>query len=293
MLTSLIIAMITGAGGALVSGEVALVAEGFQFTEGPVWLPGGMLIFSDIPADRIYGADKTVFREPSGQSNGLTLDRAGRLIAAEHRNRRISRTEADGTVTVAADRYEGKRFNSPNAVVVRSEGMIFFTDPPYGLEGGLGGPNADLDFSGVFAVSPKGEVRLLARDFKKPNGLAFSPDEKTLYIADTEGEHIRAFDVSADGTLSNGRVFCEIPHPDGMKVDAQGNVWSTAGDGVRAISPEGKLIETIKFPAIPSNCAFGDTDYKTLYVTARQGLYKVRLNVAGIPPQGAPARKLP
>lgn len=293
MLATLIVAMIAGAGGPLVSGEVALVSEGFQFTEGPVWLPDGTLIFSDIPADRIYREDKTVFREPSGQSNGLTLDRAGRLIAAEHQNRRISRTEPDGTVTVVADRYEGKRFNSPNDVVVRSDGTIFFTDPPYGLDGGLGGPNADLDFSGVFAVSPKGEVRLLARDFIKPNGLAFSPDEKTLYIADTEGEHIRAFDVAADGTLSNGRVFCEIPHPDGMKVDAQGNVWSTAGDGVRAIGPAGILIETIKVPAVPSNCAFGDADYKTLFVTARQGVYKVRLTGTGIPPQGVSASKAP
>lgn len=279
----LVTSMMLCAPEALVEGEVEEVAKGFMFTEGPVWFPAaGGLIFSDIPADKIYHTDKRVFREPSGQSNGLTLDTEGRLIAAEHKNRRVSRTLPDGTIEVVADRFEGKRFNSPNDVVVRSDGMIFFTDPPYGLEGGLEGPNAELDFSGVYSVSTEGKVTVLVKDFQRPNGLAFSPDEKVLYIADTSGRHIRAFDVAEDGTLSGDRMFCDIPGPDGMKVDIRGNVWCTASDGVRVMDPDGALLTTVVFPENPANCAFGDDDAKTLYVTARTGLYKVRTTVPGI-----------
>ena len=271
-----------------VEGEVASVTEGYMFTEGPLYLPDGVLIFSDIPADTIFREDKTVFRKPSGQSNGLTLDREGRLIACEHKNRRVTRTEPDGAITVLAERYEGKKLNSPNDVVVRSDGAIFFTDPPYGLPGGLEGPEAELTFSGVYMISPEGELRLLIEDFHKPNGLAFSPDESTLYIADTEGRHIRAFDVATDGSLAAGRIFAELPGPDGMKVDVEGNVWCTASDGVRVHDPEGNLLETIVFPQAPANCAFGDKDGRTLYVTARTGVYKVRTRTTGIHPAATP-----
>lgn len=284
MTSILIVAALMGAAEDLTAGPVEVVSEGYRFTEGPLWLPDNTLIFSDIPADTIYRADKTVFRQPSGKSNGLTLDRQNRLIACEHWNRRVSRTDKDGVVSVVADRYDGKRFNSPNDVVVRSDGLIFFTDPPYGLED----REAELDVAGVYLVKPDGEVTLLVKDFKKPNGLAFSPDEKVLYIADTEGRHIRAFDVAKDGTLSNDREFCELPGPDGMKVDVRGNIWCTASDGVRVFTPAGDLIQTIVFPQAPANCAFGDADFKTLYVTARTGLYKVRVTVAGIRP-GKPA----
>ena len=267
--------------GGLVAGEVEVVAEGFQFTEGPVWLPSEGLIFSDIPADTIYRADKSVFRQPSGQSNGLIVDARGRLIACEHRNRRVTRTEKDGTVTVLADRFEGKRFNSPNDAVAAADGAVYFTDPPYGLEGGLKGPNAELDFCGVFRVDASGEVRALARDFKKPNGIALSPDGKTLYVADTEGGHVRAFDVAEDGSLRNDRVFFKVFSPDGMAVDARGNVWTTGGKAVTVVSPEGEQLEQIEFPHIPANCAFGDADGMTLYVTARTTVYKVRTGVGG------------
>lgn len=282
MYVVLIGAVSLGAPQKLTEGDVELVADGFQFTEGPLWMPKGVLLFSDIPADTIYRADKSIFRKPSGESNGLTLDGQGRLIACEHKNRRVTRTEADGSITVLADRYDGKRFNSPNDVVVRSDGAIFFTDPPYGLPGGLDGPNAELDFSGVYMIAPDGAIKCLIDDFDKPNGLAFSPDENILYIADTDGRHIRAFDVAEDGTLSNDRVFCELPVPDGMKVDVNGNVWATAFDGVRVHDPSGALMQTITFPAPPANCAFGDDDARTLYVTARAGVYKIRTNVEGI-----------
>ena len=267
-------------------GEVELVADGFMFTEGPVWVDASdTLLFSDIPADTIYDQDKAVFRKPSGKSNGLTLDDEGRLIACEHQNRRVTRTEKNGDITVLADKYEGKRLNSPNDVVVRSDGVIFFTDPPYGLKGGLEGPDAELDFSGVYRIDGEGGLTLLKKDFIKPNGLALSPDETILYIADTEGKHIRAFDVTAEGALQNGRVFCTLGGPDGMKVDTHGNAWCTASDGVRIYSPEGKLVQTIICPEAPANCAFGNTDSRTLYITARTGLYKIRTTVAGIRPK--------
>jgi sugar lactone lactonase YvrE len=271
-------------------GEVELVADGFMFTEGPVWVDdSGTLLFSDIPADTIYDQDKAVFRKPSGQSNGLTLDREDRLIACEHQNRRVTRTEKNGEITVLADKYEGKRLNSPNDVVVRSDGIIFFTDPPYGLKGGLEGPDAELDFSGVYRIDADGTLTLLMKDFIKPNGLALSPGEKVLYIADTEGKHIRAFDVTAEGKLENGRIFCELGSPDGMKMDVKGNVWATASDGVRVYSPQGDLLETIVCPQMPANCAFGGSDSRTLFITARTGLYKIQTVNAGIRP-GSPTK---
>lgn len=269
----------------LVVGEVSLVSTGYKFTEGPLYLPEGVLIFSDIPADTIYREDKTIFRNPSGQSNGLTLDREGRLIACEHKNRRVTRTEKDGSITVLAERYEGKRLNSPNDVIVRSDGVIFFTDPPYGLPGGLEGPEAELTFAGVYLIVEGMPVKLLVNDFVKPNGLALSPDEKTLYIADTEARHIRAFDVDGNGGLSQERVFCSLPGPDGLKVDTKGNVWCTASDGVRVYDPEGSLKSTVRFPEIPANCTFGGNDSRTLFVTARKSVYKVQTIWPGIHPK--------
>ena len=264
-------------GATLCDGPIETVAEGFKFTEGPVWVDDH-LIFSDIPANRIYTEDKEVFREPSNQSNGLTLDAEGRLIAAEHKARRISRTEKDGTITTLADNWEGKKLHSPNDVIVRSDGTIYFTDPPYG-----GNPK-ELDFQAVYSISPDGKLNKLVDDFIKPNGLALSPDESILYVADTEGKHIRAFDVAKDGSVSKGRVHCELPGPDGIKVDVEGRIWATASDGVRVINTDGTLLETIEFPRNPANCCFGGKDGKTLYVTARQVLYKVRTKVEGIRP---------
>jgi gluconolactonase len=271
--------------------SITQIATGFQFTEGPVWLADGTLLFSDIPANRIYTDAKKVHREPSNHSNGLTLDREGRLIAAEHGSRRVTRTEKDGAITVLAETFEGKKFNSPNDVVVRSDGMIFFTDPPYGLEGGMDA--SELGYCGVYAINPETkEVSLIGKDFNRPNGLSLSPDEKTLYVADTEGTHapaekkgdIWAFAAMDGGTYGGGKLFCQLPFPDGIKVDAQGNVWATCTEGVQVFGPDGRLLETVAVPEGPANCGFGGEDGKTLYITARTSVYTVRTSVEGIVP---------
>jgi len=266
------------------------LATGFQFTEGPVWnVSEGSLLFSDIPANRIYkwSPDEgvTVFRDPSGNSNGLTYDKKSRLIACEHGNRRVSRIEKDGSYTVLADKFRGKRLNSPNDVIVKSDGTIYFTDPPYGIKP----EEQELPFQGVFRLKPENkELTLLVDDFNKPNGLAFSPDEKVLYIADSsELRHIRAFDVNRDGTLSNGRLFAEIRSdlpgaPDGMKVDVEGHLYVSAAGGVWIFSDKGEHLGVIKTPEIPANCAFGDRQWKSLFITARTSLYRIRLNVFGV-----------
>lgn len=267
---------------AIVAGEVEKVASGFRFTEGPVWDPQGFLIFSDIPANQIVkwtapNATET-FREPSGQSNGLTFDRQGRLLACEHANRRVSRTEPDGKVVAVVDKYKGKRLNSPNDLVVRSDGTIFFTDPPYGIRDPA---EKELPFNGVFRISPKGKLTLLVADFERPNGIALSPDEKTLYVADTARGHVRAFDVLPDGALKGDKVLCQVPGPDGMKVDVEGNLYVTSA-GVAVFDAKGEKIGEIKLPERPANCCFGGPDNKILFVTARTSLYSVKLKVAGL-----------
>jgi gluconolactonase len=261
------------------------VRGGFQFLEGPVWVPGRKeLIFSDIPASRIYRyAPATnsfsVFREPSGQANGNALDPQGRLVTCEHENRRTSRTEPDGTVVPLATRYEGKRLNSPNDIVCKSNGGVYFSDPPYGVKAEL----RELDFQGVFRVSPDGKtLTLLVRDFIKPNGLAFSPDEEILYIADTELGHIRAFDVNADGAIANSRVFCKVERPDGFRVDIEGNLYISAMKSVEIFDRTGKKFGEITLDQRPANVAFGDADRKTLYICARTGFYKARVAIPGV-----------
>ena len=264
--------------------KVERVPGDYKFTEGPVWSPWGTLLFSDIPANRIYeiaASGQKVYGEPSGNSNGLTFDREGRLIACEHGNRRVSRTERDSKITVMADRFEGKRLNSPNDVVVKSDGSIYFTDPTYGIKK----EEQELDFQGVYRIKPDGKLEVLVKNFKMPNGLCFSPDEKKLYIADsTELRHVRVFDVKPDGTLTGGTVFAKVGPggaPDGMKVDNSGNLLSTGPGGIWIFDPTGKHIDTIPTPETPANCGWGDADGKTLYITARTSLYKVRLPVGG------------
>lgn len=274
--------------------ELEKLATGFIFTEGPVWdAAKGCLFFSDMPGDKMrkWTEDKgiEVFRHPCGKSNGLTLDKQHRLIACEHANRRVSRTEKDGTIVTLADRYEGKRLNSPNDVVMKSDGSIYFSDPPYGLtaEFGVLGEQ-ELPFQGVYRLSTDGErLTLLVDDFEKPNGLAFSPDESLLYIDDTDRAHIRVFDVNPDGTISNSRVFAEVKGEgegdvDGMKVDSKGNVYVTGPGGVWVFDPSGSKLGRIHVPEVVANMAWGDEDWKTLYITASTSLYRIRLGVEGI-----------
>lgn len=273
--------------------SVELLATGFQFTEGPVWLAAEKsLLFSDIPAGRILklspDGSTAIFRDPSGNSNGLTRDCQGRLIACEHGNRRITRTEHDGSLTVLCDRFRGKRLNSPNDVVVKSDGAIYFTDPCYGIRP----EQQEQPVRGVYRLSgEKGEASIVAGDFAAPNGLAFSPDESRLYIDDSERRHIRVFDVAADGSLSNDRLFhdmnTKVPGvPDGMKVDMQGNVFCTGPGGLWVLGRNGSHLGTIIMPEQPANCAWGDEDWKSLYITARTSVYRIRTRIPGIRSHG-------
>ena len=267
------------------------IATGFQFTEGPVWHPDGYLIFTDIPGDRIYrwwpdGRLET-YREPSHNANGLTLDHGGCLIACEHGLRRVSRSEPGGPAVTIAGRYEGKRLNSPNDVVVQSDGSIYFTDPPFGL---TSLEERELPFHGVFRLSPLGELTLLVDDFDRPNGLAFSPDKSILYITDSWRYHVRSFDVCAEGTITNGRVFAEfdrnqgIGTPDGMKVDSEGNLYAIGPGGLWLMRADGSHVGLLRLPEWMSNCAWGDADRRTLYITGSTSLYRIRGKVMGISP---------
>jgi len=280
------------------------LADGFQFTEGPVWDPAGALLFSDPNTNVLYRLDGTrgvsVFRRSSGYdgtdvgrlhqpgSNGLAFDPQGRLTVAEHGNRRVTRTEADGRITVLADRYEGRRLNSPNDLVYRSDGTLYFTDPPFGLPRAHDDPARELGYSGVFCWKD-GRLRLVSRALRGPNGLAFSPDERWLYVSnwDEHAKVILRHAVHADGSLGEGRVFFDMTAApgeealDGLKVDARGDVWCSGPGGVWVISPEGRHLGTLRLPELPANFAWGDADRRTLYCTARTGLYRVRLEVAG------------
>ena len=267
------------------STEIERISGRHEFTEGPAWHPDGYLVFSDIPANRIcfwtQEGTKT-YRKPSGNSNGLYFDRELRLVACEHGNRRVSRTEKDFAVIALAERFQAKRLNSPNDVVECSDGSIYFTDPPYGVEA----KDRELDIQGVFRISRAGELSLAAGDFDKPNGLAFSPDEQTLYIDDSGRRHIRAFDVLSDGSFTNGRLFAEMHShepgsPDGMKIDVDGRVWCAGAEGIWVFDPSGKRLGILATPEKPSNCCWGEADRRTLFVTAKSSVYRVRARVAG------------
>jgi len=294
--------------------KIYKLADGFQFTEGPVWVrDGGYLIFSDPNANTMYKykpepgltarGELSVFREPSGYSgadiaeygqpgsNGLTLDPQGRLTINEHGNRRVTRMEKDGSFTVLADKYEGKRLNSPNDLVYRSDGTLFFTDPPFGLPKFFDDPRKELPFSGVFSLY-RGRLQLVATDFKGPNGIAFSPDEKYLYVTnwDEKKKIIMRYEVMPDGTLKGGTLFFDMTGApgedalDGMKVDKQGNLYVSGPGGLWILSAGGKHLGTIVAPKEPHNLAWGDEDGKTLYLCALTGLYRMRLNIEGIRP---------
>ena len=265
---------------------------GCRWTEGPAYFPAGRyLVFSDIPNDRMLRFDETtgavgVFRAPAGYTNGHTVDRQGRLVSCEHGNRRVTRTEHDGSITVLADRYHGKRFNSPNDVVERADGSIWFTDPSYGIDSDYEGHQAPSEIGAchVYRVAPDtGAVRIVADDFERPNGLAFSLDERRLYVADTRRKHIRLFDVAEDGTLSGGEVFvtCDAGTFDGLRLDDAGRIWAAAHDGVHCFDPDGTLIGKLRLPEIVANITFGGAKRNDMYITASSSLYSLRLNVGG------------
>jgi gluconolactonase len=290
------------------------LADGFLFTEGPVWHPDGYLLFSDPNANAIYRWSETdgvsVYRAKSGYagidareygqpgSNGLTLDAAGRLTIAEHGRRRVSRLEKNGVVTVLADRYEGRRLNSPNDLVYRSDGALYFTDPPFGLPRFFDDPRKELATSGVFLLQD-GRLRRVAEELTGPNGIAFSLDERYLYVSnwDAKRKQVLRYAVAADGTLSSPSVFFDLTHLpgeealDGVKVDTEGNVYVSAPGGVFILTPEGRHLGTIRAAERPANFAWGDADGRTLYMTAHTGLYRIRLSVSGTrPPLVARAR---
>ncbi len=276
------------------SGDPERLDTGFEFAEGPLWMDDLGLLFSDIPADKIYrwteDGGTEIWRDGSGNANGLTQDIEGRLIACEHGTRRVSRTGSDGRVITIASEYQGGRLNSPNDIVTHSSGQIYFTDPPYGIE------EADREqpVNGVYRITLDGDLLLLADDFTRPNGLAFSPDESTLYIDDSGKRHVRVFDVLPDGDISNSRLFADMDHPqpgspDGMKVDIEGNIYVAGATGLWVFEPAGNLLGVIVTPERPSNCAWGDEDKQTLYITARSSIFRIRMKTPGIAPGTSPA----
>lgn len=277
------------------------VATGLRFTEGPVWR-GDHLLFVDVVGSRIIrwrqmpeGPEVHTFRAPSNGANALTLDAQYRLVICESGARAVTRLETDGGATVLADRYQGRRFNSPNDLVVLPDGTIYFTDPTYGLRNGTEGK--ELPFQGVYRVAPTGLIDLLADDFAMPNGIALSPNQRRLYVGDTDRRHIRVFDMLGDGRLAGGRIFAELDSDeegwtDGMKVDCRGNVYCTGPGGVWVFSRRGQLLGRIIPPEPPANLAWGDSDWQTLFITACTSLYRIRMKVRGIPvPLSAAARR--
>jgi gluconolactonase len=262
---------------------VEKVAAGCQFAEGPVWSREGYVLFSDVPANKMLKlgpGDKHpgVFREDSGYANGNTFDAQGRLYTCESRTRRVTRTDKKGRIEVLAERWEGKRFNAPNDIVVRKDGQIYFTDPAFGNQADA----RELDFYGVYHITPKGQLSVIARPKGRPNGITFAPSGRTLYVANSDDRTVVAYDVDRAGEVSNERaVISGIDGvPDGIRTDEKGNIY-VAAKGIAIYSAEGKLITTIPMAETPSNCAFGDADFQTLYVTARTSVYRIRLDVKG------------
>ena len=284
--------------------NIQKLAEGFVFTEGPVWdSRNNQLYFSDVRANTIYtwseeaGTEifiQPVYEEPTDHpsvgSNGLTLDSEGRLILMEHGYHRVSRLEADDSRTTLVDSYRDMRLNSPNDVAHHSNGWLYFTDPPYGMAGLEDDPARELDYNGIYRLSPDGEIQLLERNQSRPNGLVFSPDEETLYVANSDGNNMVWYAYTViHGIIGNQRVFydandqTETGAADGMKVDVNGNIFATGPGGVWVFDPDGTHLGTIKANEVPANVAWGD-DGSTLYMTARTGLYRVQLNTSGVIP---------
>jgi gluconolactonase len=277
--------------------EQELLYAGCRWSEGPVWFSdANQLVWSDIPNNRMMrwtpAGDVSVFRADSNYSNGNTRDREGRLVTCEHGARRVTRTEADGSITVIADSYKGKRLNSPNDVVVKSDGSIWFTDPNYGIMSDYEGHKADMEQDGCFVYrvdAKSGKMTVVADDFDKPNGLAFSPDESMLYIADSAvshdpdaPSHIRSFKLGKDGTLKGGKVFATTDGvPDGLRVDVDGNVWTSAGPGINTYAPSGNLLGRVRFPQNVSNLTFGGPKRNRIFATCTHQLYAFYVTTTG------------
>lgn len=288
--------------GPLVNGNarVEKLFTGCLWAEGPAWFAAGRyLIWSDIPNDRMLRFDETdgsvsVFRQPAGNSNGNTVDRQGRLVSCEHGNRRVSRTEFDGTVITIADRWQGKRFNSPNDAVVKSDGSIWFTDPAYGIDSDYEGNKSESEIGAchVYRIDPaNGKVEAVITDMVRPNGIAFSADEKKLYVVDTgrthgahNPAHMRVFNVGAKNKLSGGKVFadCTAGLFDGFRLDVDGRIWTSAADGIHCYDPDGTLIGKVLVPEVTANCAFGGAKRNVLYICGTTSLYRIRLMVNGL-----------
>jgi len=274
------------------SPEAERLATGFVFTEGPLWHPDGYLLFVDIRRSQIFklvpGGEPELIREHSGESNGMTFEAQGRVVICEMVNRRVTRMEADGSFTVLADRWDHKRLNRPNDIVGKSDGSLYFTNP--GRER-LDPATVDMAFNSVHRIRPDGTIDLVIPNFDYPNGLAFSPDERVLYVANTRpGQYIMAYDVHPDGTVSHGRRFADMPSedttngvPDGMKVDQAGRVYCTGPGGCWVFEPSGALIGVIRLPEYPANCAWGGPDHQTMFFTANTSIYSLRMKTPGTP----------
>ena len=267
--------------------KVVQIASGIQQPEGPVWKDGVGLLFSDIKDNKIYkwtqAGGKQIYLSPSDSSNGLTLDHQGRLILTQMRLRRVSRQETDSTITVLASTYKGKKFNSPNDVVVKSSGSIFFTDPNYNIPYPY---DKELGFQGIYRISPTGSLILLDKSLSEPNGICFSLDEKKLYVDDSNSGTIYVWDVVNDSTIANKAKFYQVPNGggvDGMKIDSVGNIYSSGSHGILIISPNGTLIGSITITGInTSNCCWGNADRKTLFITGGSSVYMISLNTTGV-----------
>jgi len=296
--------------------RIEILAEGFDWSEGPVWHPpGGYLLFSDVPRNVVWKWREfdglTEYLKPSGYTgpasnnlsgaNGLTLDNEGRLLLCQHGDRQVARARARGRFEALATNYQGRRLNSPNDLVLRSNGDLFFTDPPYGLPRGMEDPAKELPFQGVFAITRHGKINLLTQELTRPNGLAFSPDESRLYVAvsDPQRAHYMVYDVARSGELRNGRVLFDATPlvaagrkglPDGLKVDRQGNLWATGPGGVLILTPDGRHLGTLDTGVATANCAWGD-DGSTLYITANSHLCRVRTSTRGPMPGPLPERR--
>jgi gluconolactonase len=285
----------------LAASQEQVLCGGFGFTEGPIWVPAaGFLLFSDIPGNTIFrwspgDKEATPYRRPSGHANGHTLDLQGRLVSCEHSGRRVSVAPIDGEATPLTDRFEDKRYNSPNDVVVHSTGVVYFTDPNYGITGtarGMGEPGAvqELPCQGVYRIAPDGTVQRLHDSFTQPNGLAFSPDERVLYIGDSQEKIINRYDVKPDGSLTNEALFVDMRGddrpgaPDGMKVDEAGRLWSTGAGGVWVIEAGGTVLGQFETNEHAANLCFGGPDFATLFLCTRTTISAIETKVRGIAP---------